>query len=106
MTNTLIFWPVCLHQESRRRTHRSTKRKKRTIKDESAECVIDWWSKYYTSVGKIRQVSEECVCVRVCVCVCVLVCVCVCVCVCVRACVCLCVCACVCVCVCVYVCVC
>uniref|UniRef100_A0AAQ4R1G0 Fer-1 like family member 6 n=1 Tax=Gasterosteus aculeatus aculeatus TaxID=481459 RepID=A0AAQ4R1G0_GASAC len=38
---------------------RSTKRKKRTIADESAECVIDWWSKYYASgekrVGPIRQ---------------------------------------------------
>ncbi|KAF3694496.1 Fer-1-like protein 6 [Channa argus] len=31
---------------------RSTKRKKRTIADESAECVIDWWSKYYASVEK------------------------------------------------------
>ncbi|KAK5860785.1 hypothetical protein PBY51_022243 [Eleginops maclovinus] len=31
---------------------RSTKRKKRTIADESAECVIDWWSKYFASVDK------------------------------------------------------
>nr|XP_040058215.1 LOW QUALITY PROTEIN: fer-1-like protein 6 [Gasterosteus aculeatus aculeatus] len=31
---------------------RSTKRKKRTIADESAECVIDWWSKYYASGEK------------------------------------------------------
>ncbi|KAL6100438.1 fer1l6 [Pungitius sinensis] len=31
---------------------RSTKRKKRTIADESAECVIDWWSKYYASREK------------------------------------------------------
>uniref|UniRef100_A0A8C4ZD49 C2 domain-containing protein n=1 Tax=Gadus morhua TaxID=8049 RepID=A0A8C4ZD49_GADMO len=29
---------------------RSSKRKKRTIADESAENVIDWWSKYYASV--------------------------------------------------------
>ncbi|XP_061580085.1 fer-1-like protein 6 isoform X2 [Cololabis saira] len=33
-------------------THRSTKRRRRTIADESAECVIDWWSKYYASVEK------------------------------------------------------
>ncbi|KAM9365558.1 fer-1-like protein 6 isoform 2-T2 [Pholidichthys leucotaenia] len=31
---------------------RSTKRRRRTIADESAECVIDWWSKYYASVEK------------------------------------------------------
>ncbi|XP_013885844.1 fer-1-like protein 6, partial [Austrofundulus limnaeus] len=31
---------------------RSTKRRKRTIADESAESVIDWWSKYYASVEK------------------------------------------------------
>ncbi|KAM7406952.1 hypothetical protein PAMA_002925 [Pampus argenteus] len=31
---------------------RSTKRRKRTIADESAENVIDWWSKYYASVEK------------------------------------------------------
>uniref|UniRef100_A0AAY4B2F1 C2 domain-containing protein n=1 Tax=Denticeps clupeoides TaxID=299321 RepID=A0AAY4B2F1_9TELE len=35
---------------------RSTKRKKRTIADESAECVIDWWSKYEASVEKIQLV--------------------------------------------------
>uniref|UniRef100_A0A7N6B2H0 C2 domain-containing protein n=1 Tax=Anabas testudineus TaxID=64144 RepID=A0A7N6B2H0_ANATE len=33
-------------------TRRSTKRRRRTIADESAECVIDWWSKYYASVEK------------------------------------------------------
>uniref|UniRef100_A0AAQ4Q0Y1 Fer-1 like family member 6 n=1 Tax=Gasterosteus aculeatus aculeatus TaxID=481459 RepID=A0AAQ4Q0Y1_GASAC len=42
---------------------RSTKRKKRTIADESAECVIDWWSKYYASgekrVGPIRQLYKK-----------------------------------------------
>ncbi|XP_076119323.1 fer-1-like protein 6 [Alosa pseudoharengus] len=42
-------------RESRKQTRRSTKRKKRTIADESAECVIDWWSKYYASVEKIKQ---------------------------------------------------
>ncbi|KAI3356016.1 hypothetical protein L3Q82_017285 [Scortum barcoo] len=31
---------------------RSTKRRRRTIADESAESVIDWWSKYYASVEK------------------------------------------------------
>ncbi|XP_078118672.1 fer-1-like protein 6 [Sander vitreus] len=34
---------------------RSTKRKRRTIADESAESVIDWWSKYYASVEKQAQ---------------------------------------------------
>ncbi|XP_061089829.1 fer-1-like protein 6 [Conger conger] len=40
-------------------TRRSTKRKKRTIVDESVENVIDWWSKYYASVDKIRQVKQK-----------------------------------------------
>uniref|UniRef100_A0A310T8F5 C2 domain-containing protein n=1 Tax=Xenopus tropicalis TaxID=8364 RepID=A0A310T8F5_XENTR len=35
---------------------RSTKKKKRTIADESAENVIDWWSKYYASVEKLQKV--------------------------------------------------
>ncbi|XP_029815128.1 fer-1-like protein 6 [Manacus vitellinus] len=34
---------------------RSTKRRKRTIADESAENVIDWWSKYYASVLKMQK---------------------------------------------------
>uniref|UniRef100_A0A6I8T2H1 Fer-1-like family member 6 n=2 Tax=Xenopus tropicalis TaxID=8364 RepID=A0A6I8T2H1_XENTR len=34
---------------------RSTKKKKRTIADESAENVIDWWSKYYASVEKLQK---------------------------------------------------
>uniref|UniRef100_A0A671Z1B9 Fer-1 like family member 6 n=1 Tax=Sparus aurata TaxID=8175 RepID=A0A671Z1B9_SPAAU len=38
---------------------RSTKRRKRTIADESAECVIDWWSKYYASVEKEVQMIDE-----------------------------------------------
>ncbi|KAM8855911.1 fer-1-like protein 6 isoform 3-T3 [Spinachia spinachia] len=38
--------------EARSTRGRSTKRKKRTIADESAECVIDWWSKYYASRDK------------------------------------------------------
>uniref|UniRef100_A0A8C5MXF2 C2 domain-containing protein n=1 Tax=Leptobrachium leishanense TaxID=445787 RepID=A0A8C5MXF2_9ANUR len=41
----------------RRSTRRSTKRKKRTIADESAENVIDWWSKYYASLDKLQKVS-------------------------------------------------
>ncbi|XP_041663567.1 fer-1-like protein 6 [Cheilinus undulatus] len=40
-------------QESKAKSgRRSTKRKKRTVADESAESVIDWWSKYYASVEK------------------------------------------------------
>lgn len=34
---------------------RSTRRRRRTIADESAECVIDWWSKYYASVEKLAK---------------------------------------------------
>ncbi|KAK2840231.1 hypothetical protein Q5P01_013971 [Channa striata] len=52
--------PPTLKRETRRKRDtkttgtrgRSTKRKKRTIADESAESVIDWWSKYYASVEK------------------------------------------------------
>ncbi|XP_026231915.1 LOW QUALITY PROTEIN: fer-1-like protein 6 [Anabas testudineus] len=51
--------PPTLKQETRKKrdsravsTRRSTKRRRRTIADESAECVIDWWSKYYASVEK------------------------------------------------------
>uniref|UniRef100_A0AAR2LV41 Fer-1 like family member 6 n=1 Tax=Pygocentrus nattereri TaxID=42514 RepID=A0AAR2LV41_PYGNA len=43
-------------RESRKSKRRSTKRKKRTAADESADCVIDWWSKYYASVEKIQMV--------------------------------------------------
>ncbi|KAM9850875.1 fer-1-like protein 6 isoform 2-T2 [Aulostomus maculatus] len=39
-------------------TRRSTKRRRRTIADESAECVIDWWSKYYASVEKQTKQVE------------------------------------------------
>uniref|UniRef100_A0A8C1QMY5 Fer-1 like family member 6 n=1 Tax=Cyprinus carpio TaxID=7962 RepID=A0A8C1QMY5_CYPCA len=38
---------------------RSTKRKKRTTADESADNVIDWWSKYYASMEKIQVVSFQ-----------------------------------------------
>uniref|UniRef100_A0A7N6FDD4 C2 domain-containing protein n=1 Tax=Anabas testudineus TaxID=64144 RepID=A0A7N6FDD4_ANATE len=50
--------PPAMPQETRKKrvlavsTRRSTKRRRRTIADESAECVIDWWSKYYASVEK------------------------------------------------------
>uniref|UniRef100_A0A3Q3F5M2 Fer-1 like family member 6 n=1 Tax=Kryptolebias marmoratus TaxID=37003 RepID=A0A3Q3F5M2_KRYMA len=39
-------------ESSSKSAHRSTKRRRRTIADESAESVIDWWSKYYASVEK------------------------------------------------------
>ncbi|KAL4635807.1 fer-1-like protein 6 [Arapaima gigas] len=42
-------------KETRKSTRRSTKRRKRTVADDSAENVIDWWSKYYASVDKIKQ---------------------------------------------------
>uniref|UniRef100_A0A671Z1A9 Fer-1 like family member 6 n=1 Tax=Sparus aurata TaxID=8175 RepID=A0A671Z1A9_SPAAU len=49
-----------LEPDSRTKTaRRSTKRRKRTIADESAECVIDWWSKYYASVEKEVQMIDE-----------------------------------------------
>ncbi|KAJ8255189.1 hypothetical protein GJAV_G00202030 [Gymnothorax javanicus] len=38
---------------------RSTKRRRRTIVDESVENVIDWWSKYFASVEKIQQVKQK-----------------------------------------------
>ncbi|OCT77151.1 hypothetical protein XELAEV_18032347mg [Xenopus laevis] len=38
---------------------RSTKKKKRTIADESAENVIDWWSKYYASVEKLQKTPGQ-----------------------------------------------
>ncbi|XP_075438327.1 fer-1-like protein 6 isoform X2 [Ascaphus truei] len=40
-------------------TRRSTKKKKRTIADESAENVIDWWSKYYASVDKLQKAKAS-----------------------------------------------
>lgn len=46
-------------QKDRKKSlRRSTKRKKRTIADESAENVIDWWSKYYASMLKMQKVSK------------------------------------------------
>ncbi|XP_044072290.1 fer-1-like protein 6 isoform X2 [Siniperca chuatsi] len=59
--------PPTLTQESRRKRDsrtkstrgRSTKRRKRTIADESAECVIDWWSKYYASVEKQAKQKDD-----------------------------------------------
>nr|XP_035132398.2 fer-1-like protein 6 isoform X2 [Callithrix jacchus] len=40
-------------------SRRSTKRKKRTIADESAENVIDWWSKYYASLKKAQKAKDS-----------------------------------------------
>ncbi|KAF7644934.1 hypothetical protein LDENG_00213440 [Lucifuga dentata] len=46
-------------QDSRRKSYRhSTKRRRRTIADESAESVIDWWSKYYASVEKLQRAKR------------------------------------------------
>ncbi|KAI4874062.1 hypothetical protein NFI96_018466, partial [Prochilodus magdalenae] len=46
-------------RESKKSKRRSTKRKKRTAADESADCVIDWWSKYYASVAKIQMSKQR-----------------------------------------------
>ncbi|XP_012578359.1 PREDICTED: fer-1-like protein 6 [Condylura cristata] len=46
-------------QDSRKLSRRSTKRKKRTIADESAENVIDWWSKYYASLKKAQKEKKS-----------------------------------------------
>ncbi|XP_077583825.1 fer-1-like protein 6 isoform X5 [Stigmatopora nigra] len=48
------------NKESRKKSNRrSTKRRRRTIADESAECVIDWWSKYYASLDKETNQTEN-----------------------------------------------
>ncbi|KAL1268112.1 hypothetical protein QQF64_033475 [Cirrhinus molitorella] len=44
---------------SKKSKTRSTKRKKRTAADESADNVIDWWSKYYASVDKIQLAKQK-----------------------------------------------
>uniref|UniRef100_A0A8C2PH98 C2 domain-containing protein n=1 Tax=Capra hircus TaxID=9925 RepID=A0A8C2PH98_CAPHI len=44
--------------DPRKPSRRSTKRRKRTIADESAENVIDWWSKYYASLKKAQKVGS------------------------------------------------
>lgn len=41
-----------------RRRFTSTKRRRRTLADESAESVIDWWSKYYASVEKMAKQKD------------------------------------------------
>ncbi|XP_030237617.1 fer-1-like protein 6 [Gadus morhua] len=43
----------------KKKSFRSSKRKKRTIADESAENVIDWWSKYYASVERLEQSRQK-----------------------------------------------
>ncbi|XP_027308479.3 fer-1-like protein 6 isoform X1 [Anas platyrhynchos] len=45
-------------KDRKKSVQRSTKRRKRTIADESAENVIDWWSKYYASVLKMQKVKD------------------------------------------------
>ncbi|KAK6467580.1 fer-1-like protein 6 [Huso huso] len=42
-------------KDGKRTLRRSTKRRKRTVADDSAENVIDWWSKYYASMEKAKQ---------------------------------------------------
>lgn len=54
----LVIHSSSLCQDDRKLSRRSTKRKKRTIADESAENVIDWWSKYYASVKKALKVNS------------------------------------------------
>ncbi|XP_074243209.1 fer-1-like protein 6 isoform X3 [Saimiri boliviensis] len=46
-------------KDPRTPSRRSTKRKRRTIADESAENVIDWWSKYYASLKKSQKAKES-----------------------------------------------
>uniref|UniRef100_A0A8C3B5L3 Fer-1 like family member 6 n=1 Tax=Cairina moschata TaxID=8855 RepID=A0A8C3B5L3_CAIMO len=46
-------------KDRKKSVQRSTKRRKRTIADESAENVIDWWSKYYASVLKMQKVNKQ-----------------------------------------------
>ncbi|OWK04271.1 hypothetical protein Celaphus_00016214 [Cervus elaphus hippelaphus] len=46
-------------QDPRKPSRRSTKRRKRTIADESAENVIDWWSKYYASLKKAQKAKPD-----------------------------------------------
>ncbi|XP_051998242.1 fer-1-like protein 6 isoform X2 [Xyrauchen texanus] len=44
---------------SKKSKWRSTKRKKRTTADESADNVIDWWSKYYASVERTNLAKQK-----------------------------------------------
>ncbi|XP_055072011.2 fer-1-like protein 6 [Misgurnus anguillicaudatus] len=43
---------------SKKSKRRSSKRKKRTAADESADNVIDWWSKYYASMEKVQLAKQ------------------------------------------------
>lgn len=57
---TVLFCWFSIQDGSTKSTHgRSTKRRRRTIADESAESVIDWWSKYYASVEKEVSLIDE-----------------------------------------------
>uniref|UniRef100_A0A6I8N4Q4 Fer-1 like family member 6 n=1 Tax=Ornithorhynchus anatinus TaxID=9258 RepID=A0A6I8N4Q4_ORNAN len=44
---------------SKKPSCRSTKKRKRTLVDESAENVIDWWSKYYASIKKAQKAKKN-----------------------------------------------
>lgn len=46
-------------KEWRKSSRKSTKRRKRTVADESGDNVLDWWSKYYASVDKIQQAKQK-----------------------------------------------
>uniref|UniRef100_A0A673NID6 Fer-1-like protein 6 n=1 Tax=Sinocyclocheilus rhinocerous TaxID=307959 RepID=A0A673NID6_9TELE len=62
MHTLLIYYDYqTLHQcqVSKKSKRTSTKRKKRTTADESADNVIDWWSKYYASMEKIQLQKEN-----------------------------------------------
>uniref|UniRef100_A0A8K9UN59 Fer-1 like family member 6 n=1 Tax=Oncorhynchus mykiss TaxID=8022 RepID=A0A8K9UN59_ONCMY len=55
-TNTLTSI-LRIKQDWRKSSRKSTKRRKRTVADESGDNVLDWWSKYYASVDKRQQVK-------------------------------------------------
>lgn len=56
--HTMYYKTLRQCQVSKKSKRRSTKRKKRTTADESADNVIDWWSKYYASMQKVQQVLK------------------------------------------------
>uniref|UniRef100_A0A8C2AA11 Fer-1 like family member 6 n=1 Tax=Cyprinus carpio TaxID=7962 RepID=A0A8C2AA11_CYPCA len=53
------YSPMLCHRPMRRSQTSRTRRKKRTTADESADNVIDWWSKYYASMEKIQAKQKE-----------------------------------------------
>lgn len=61
MDELMLTLITCGNPQSKTKsTRRSTKRRRRTIADESAESVIDWWSKYYASVEKQVAGTGQC----------------------------------------------